>query len=81
MRFQQRRRTLKIDCSKFKPKKEPKSKANVARVHDNDSDSSDYSLSITLVDCCSQEYEWILDMGATYHIFVPNGGGFLVSKN
>jgi len=34
----------------------------------SDSDSPGYSLSITLIVCCSEKSEWILDMGATYHV-------------
>jgi len=37
-------------------------------MHDNDSDSSSYSLSITPIGCCSEKSEWILDMSAIYHV-------------
>ena len=60
----------KIDCPKLKQKKESKSEANIAQMHNgNDSDSSDYSLSITPIGYYLEESEWILDTGATYRIY------------
>ena len=69
----------KIDCPKIKPKKESKSEANMAQMHDNDSDSSGYSLSIIPIGCCSEESKWIMDTGTTI-MFVPNETGLLVLK-
>jgi len=53
-----------VQCSK----KESRSEANVMRSDDNDSDSSCFSLSITPSGCHSDESEWVLDTGSTYHI-------------
>ena len=47
----------KIDCPKIKSKKESKSEANIAQTHDNDSDSSSYSLYVTPIGCCSKKSE------------------------
>ena len=59
----------KIDCQKLKPKKKESTlEANIAQAHSNISDSSDNSLSINSIDCWSEESEWTLDTGATYHI-------------
>ena len=59
----------KIDYLKNKlKKKESKSEANITQAHGNDSDLSGYLFSITPISCCSEESEWILDMGTTYHI-------------
>ena len=41
---------------------------NVAKLDGEDSDSSAFSLSITLSDCYSDVSEWVWDTGATYHI-------------
>ena len=44
------------------------SEVNVAKSDGNESDSSAFSLSITPLICYSDVSEWLLDMGATYHI-------------
>jgi len=42
----------------------------ITQVDDaNDFDSSDYSLSIISIVCCLEKSEWILDTGATYHVY------------
>jgi len=58
----------KIDCPKLKTKKESKSDSKIVMVVSNDSNSSGYSLFVTLIVCCSKKSEWILDTGTTYHI-------------
>ena len=63
----------KVDCLKAKGKKmKSKTEANLAHTDGSDSDSSVFSLSITIstVDY-SDNTEWILDTGATYHV-CPN---------
>jgi len=60
----------KVDCPKAKGKKmESKIKANLAQADGSDSDSSVFSLSVTTrtVDY-SDNTEWILKTGATYHV-------------
>jgi len=50
-------------------KKESKSETNITQAHNvSDSDSSGYSLSITPIGCCSEEFESILGMDGTYHV-------------
>jgi len=44
------------------------SEVNVVKLDGNESDSSAFSLSITLSICYSDTSEWLLDTGATYHI-------------
>ena len=61
----------KVDCLKLKGKKESKSEVNVTQAtkDGSDSDSSVVSLIITTrIICYSDVSEWILDMGATYHV-------------
>ena len=41
----------------YQKKKDSKSEVNIAQAHGNNSDSSGYSLSITLVGYCSEESE------------------------
>jgi len=48
-------------------KKESKSETNVAVDDGNDFDSSGHSLSVTPIGC-SEESEWVLNMGAIYHV-------------
>jgi len=49
-------------------KKESKSEVGVTVDDGNDSDSSGYSLSVTLMICYSEKSEWILNMEAIYHV-------------
>jgi len=62
----------KVDCPKAKGKKmESKTETNLAQADGSDSDSSVFSLSL-LVTTPTVDYsdntEWILDTGATYHV-------------
>jgi len=51
---------------------ESNTEANLAQVDGSDSDSSVFSLSVTtLTVSYSDNTEWILDTGATYHV-CPN---------
>ena len=52
----------------IKPKKKSRLEANIAQMHGNDFDSSEFSLSITLIICYSDKSEWILDTSVTYHV-------------
>ena len=73
----------KAECPKAKGKKvESKTETNLAKVvstqgstsqaDGSDSDSSVFSLSVTTPTVCnSDNAEWILDSGATYHV-CPN---------
>ena len=63
----------KKDCPKLMKKNKLKksgksSEVNVAKSDMNESYSSDFSLSITPSICYSDASDWLLDMGATYHI-------------
>ena len=67
----------KAECPKAKGKKvESNTEANLAQADGSDSDSSVFSLSVTTptVDY-SDNAEWILDTGATYHV-CPNRAWF-----
>jgi len=46
----------------------------------NDSDSSGYSVSITLIVCNLEESEWFLDTSLSI-MFVPNKSSLLVLEN
>ena len=48
--------------------KQPSSEANIVMLDGNISDTSIYSLSISPTDSYSEESEWMLDNGATYHV-------------
>jgi len=72
----------KVDCPKAKGKKESKTETNLARVVSthtstsqaggSDSDSSVFFFSVTTpIVGYSGDAEWILDTGATYHVY-PN---------
>jgi len=68
----------KVDCPKAKGKKESMTEANLTQVvsthartsqaDGSDSDSSVFSFSITTTIGFSDNSEWILDTGATYHV-------------
>ena len=60
-------RTLKNWLSKAK-KRESKSESKIVMTVGNDSDSFDYSFSITPIVCYSEKSEWIIDTSATYHV-------------
>ena len=49
--------------------KQPSSEANIIISDGNFSDSSIYSLSISPIGCYSEESEWMLDSGVTYHVY------------
>jgi len=49
---------------------------NVAKLDRNESDSSEFSFSITPTGCYSDASEWLLDMGLPI-IYVPEGNDFL----
>jgi len=49
-------------------KSKKSSEVNVAKSDGNESDFSTFSLSITTSICCSDTSEWLVDIGATYHI-------------
>jgi len=68
-----------IDCPKFKPKKESKSKANIAQVYGNNSDYLViHFLSPLLVTIKRNLIEfWIRVLSIT---FVPNGSDLLVKN-
>ena len=63
----------KVDCPKAKGKKvESNTEANLAQADGSDEDSSVFSLFVTTLTVCnSDNTEWILDSGATYHV-CPN---------
>ena len=54
--------------NKLKEKSKKPSEVNVVKSDGNKSDSSAFSLSITPSICCSDTSEWLVDIGATYHI-------------
>ena len=63
----------KVDCLKLNKKNGSKSEANITQVDDdNDRDLSGYSLFITPTVCYSDLSGWILNTGATYHVY-PKG--------
>ena len=72
----------KAECPKAKGKKmESNTEANLAQVDGSDEDSSVFSLSVTTPTICnSDNAEWILDTGATYHM-CPNRAGFQVLRS
>ena len=47
---------------------ESNTEANLAQTDGSDSDSSVFSLSVTTLVDYSDNAEWILDTGATYHV-------------
>ena len=49
--------------------KKSRSKVNVMRTDDNDSDSSGFSLSITHIISYSDMFEWIKDTSSAYHFY------------
>ena len=55
--------------NKLKEKSVKPSKVNVAKSDGNDYDSSAFSFSITSSVCYSDASRWLLDTGATYHIY------------
>jgi len=57
----------KKNNQKQKPKQP--SKVNVVKSDGNDSDSSSFSFSITPSIYYSDTSEWMLDSGATYHVY------------
>ena len=74
-------RHWKVNCPKAKSKKESMTEVNLAQMvntHDStsqvegsDSDSSVFPFSVTTTVDFSDNSEWILDTGATYHV-CPN---------
>ena len=70
----------KVNCPRFKKKKDSKIEANVAMADGNESGSYVFSLSITSTVCYSEESEWILEMGATYHACLEESD-LIVLKN
>ena len=67
-------RTLeKAECSMAKGKKvESNTESNLVQADGSDEDSSVFSLSVTTPTVCnSDNAEWILDSGVTYHV-CPN---------
>ena len=67
----------KAECPKAKGKKvESNTEANLAQADGSDEDSLVFSLSVTTPTVCnSDNAEWILDSGATYHV-CPNRSWF-----
>ena len=54
--------------NKLKEKSVKPSEVNVAKLDENESDCSSFSLSMTPSICYLDASEWLLDIGATYHI-------------
>jgi len=54
--------------NKLKKKSVKLSEVNIAKSDENEFDSFTFSLSITLSICYSDASEWLLDIGATYHM-------------